>query len=63
MKKENILYCIIGALLGFIVGFGFANTTNQRGYVAQAAAAAGGQPGQMAGLPPNHPPIEGAAAA
>lgn len=58
MKKENILYCIIGVLLGFIVGFMFANTENQRGYAAQPGPA--GQPQQMAGLPPNHPPIEGA---
>jgi tetratricopeptide (TPR) repeat protein len=59
MKKENILYSVIGVLLGFIVGFAFANTTNQRGYAAQTAA---GLPGQTAGLPPDHPPIEGAAA-
>jgi tetratricopeptide (TPR) repeat protein len=55
MKKENILYSIIGVLLGFIVGFTFANTTNQRGYAAQPVAA--GQPSQP-GLPPNHPPVE-----
>jgi hypothetical protein len=61
MKKENILYIIIGALVGFIVGFAFANTTNQRGYAAQTPAAAG-RPQQTAGLPPDHPPIEGAAA-
>lgn len=55
MKKENILYSIIGVLLGFIVGFMFANTTNQRGYGAQGVAA--GQQ-QQQGLPPNHPPVE-----
>ena len=58
MKKENILYSIIGILLGFIVGFTFANTTNQRGYVAQGVAA--GQQSQPGGLPPNHPPVENA---
>src|SRR5215211_8457189 len=58
MKKENILYSVIGVLLGFIVGFAFANNTNQRGYAAQPAAP--GQPAQTAGLPPDHPPIEGA---
>jgi len=56
MKKENILYCVIGVLLGFIVGFAFANVANQRGYAPQAAA-----PGQTAGLPPDHPPIGEAA--
>jgi tetratricopeptide (TPR) repeat protein len=56
MKKENILYSIIGILLGFIVGFTFANTTNQRGYAEQGVAAV--QQQQPAGLPPNHPPVE-----
>ena len=60
MKKENILYCIIGVLLGFIVGFMFANTTNERGYAARASGAAGGQQQQTANLPPDHPPIENA---
>lgn len=57
MKKENILYSVIGVLLGFIVGFAFANVANQRGYAPQAAA-----PGQTAGLPPDHPPISAVAA-
>lgn len=55
MKKENILYSVIGVLLGFIVGFAFANVANQRGYAPQAAAS--GQTAQTAGLPPDHPPI------
>ncbi|HEX8188922.1 MAG TPA: tetratricopeptide repeat protein [Pyrinomonadaceae bacterium] len=55
MKKENILYSVIGVLLGFIVGFAFANVANQRGYAPQAAAS--GQAAQAAGLPPDHPPI------
>jgi tetratricopeptide (TPR) repeat protein len=59
MKKESGLFIIIGALVGFIVGFAFANTTNQRGYAAQTTS--GGQGAQMAGLPHDHPPIEGVA--
>lgn len=62
MNKENILYSIIGVLLGFIVGFGFANTTNQRGYAAQPTQSAPQQQ-QQAGLPPDHPPIDEAATA
>ncbi|MFL6256520.1 MAG: tetratricopeptide repeat protein [Pyrinomonadaceae bacterium] len=54
MKKENILYSIIGLLLGFIVGFTFANTTNRQGYAAPGVTS--GQ--QPANLPPNHPAIE-----
>lgn len=57
MKKENILYSVIGVLLGFIVGFAFANVANQRGYAPQVAASV-----QTAGLPPDHPPIGATAA-
>ncbi|HYY97825.1 MAG TPA: tetratricopeptide repeat protein [Pyrinomonadaceae bacterium] len=59
MKRENILYSIIGVLLGFIVGFAFANAANQRGFAVQTAPA--GQAAQTAALPPDHPPIDGAA--
>ena len=59
MKKENILYTVIGVLLGFIVGFAFANSTNRQGYAAAQGAVAG-QAQQSAVLPPDHPPIEGA---
>jgi len=61
MKKENILYSVIGVLLGFIVGFAFANTANRQGYAAAQGAVAG-QPQQTQGLPPDHPPIDGAGA-
>ena len=54
MKKENVLYSIISLLLGFIVGFTFANTTNRQGYAAPGVAS--GQ--QPTNLPPNHPAIE-----
>ena len=57
MNKENILFSLVGALLGFIVGFVFANTANRAGAPTQAAAAPGQQ---VAGLPPGHPPIENA---
>jgi tetratricopeptide (TPR) repeat protein len=56
MNKENTLFSIIGVLLGFVAGFVFANTANQRGLVAPAAQAQ-----QVQGLPPDHPPIDGAA--
>lgn len=39
MTKENLLFAIIGVLLGFIIGFFFANTINQR-YAQQAPLAA-----------------------
>jgi tetratricopeptide (TPR) repeat protein len=52
MKQENILYSIIGLLLGLILGFFGANYINRSSAVpvqAQNAPAAQPQPGQQAG--------------
>lgn len=71
MTKDNILFSVIGLLLGLIVGFAFANTVNQRGYERRAAeqqpaiASSTGNPAQGAGapsqnasqVPGNHPPV------
>ena len=57
MKLENILYGVIGLLLGSIIGFMGANSIN-RSALSQAPMTgmpAGAGPNQ--GLPPNHPPI------
>lgn len=57
MNKENALFSIVGVLLGFIVGFVFANTANRNGMApAAAAGAAAAQP--MQGLPEGHPPVD-----
>jgi len=57
MNKENVLFSIVGVLVGFIVGFIFANTANRAGLAPQAASAASaGQ--QVEGLPPGHPPVD-----
>ncbi|HEY0544902.1 MAG TPA: tetratricopeptide repeat protein [Pyrinomonadaceae bacterium] len=53
MNKENILFSVIGLLLGCIVGFVFANTINQRGYEPGAQNSASKNPA----LPPDHPPV------
>ena len=55
MSKDNILFSVIGVLLGFIIGFMFANSANQRGLQPTAATASAGQ--QNSQLPPDHPPI------
>jgi tetratricopeptide (TPR) repeat protein len=55
MTKDNILFVVIGVLLGFIIGFMFANNTNQRGLQPTTTAAMGQQ--QNSQLPPDHPPI------
>ena len=51
MSRENILFAIIGLLLGFIVGFMFASSMAQKNAMQPAAAGA---------LPADHPPVAGA---
>jgi Flp pilus assembly protein TadD len=53
MNKENVLFSLVGVLLGFIIGFVFANAVN-KGAVAQTTAAAQ----QVEGLPPGHPAVD-----
>src|SRR5689334_15910565 len=55
MSRENLLFAIIGILLGFIVGFMFASSMSQKQATQQMAAAS-------QGLPADHPPIGGAGA-
>jgi tetratricopeptide (TPR) repeat protein len=51
MTRDNLLFAIIGVLFGFIVGFLFASTMNQR-YGSGAPAAS-----SSAALPSDHPPV------
>ena len=56
MKKENVLFGVVGLLVGLIVGFMFANSINKNGAIAAA-------PTEMrsnSNLPPGHPAIGGA---
>src|SRR5215468_3594028 len=56
MTRDNLLFAIIGILMGFIVGFLLAGNISQR----EAAQRAGAMTAQGAqNLPPNHPPIAG----
>jgi len=48
MTRENILFAIIGILLGFIVGFMFASSMSQRMPEPQARSQA---------MPADHPPV------
>jgi len=52
MSRENLLFAIIGLLLGFIVGFIFASSMSQRTSSQQAVAS-------TQAMPPDHPPIGG----
>jgi tetratricopeptide (TPR) repeat protein len=54
MNKENILFAVIGLLLGCIVGFVFANSVNQRGYEPNANAPSSNK---SSNLPPDHPQV------
>ncbi|HKP46340.1 MAG TPA: tetratricopeptide repeat protein [Pyrinomonadaceae bacterium] len=51
MNRENLLFSIIGLLLGFIIGFIFASTLSQRNAPGVTPLAANQT------LPPDHPPI------
>lgn len=51
MTRDNLLFAIIGLLLGFIVGFVFASTMSQR------SASPTGLPTSK-NLPADHPPIQ-----
>jgi tetratricopeptide (TPR) repeat protein len=50
MSRENLLFAIIGILLGFIVGFMFASSMSQKS-VAPALTASNAQ------MPSDHPPV------
>lgn len=58
MNKENVLFGIVGLLLGLIVGFMFANSVNKTNSLAVGTAPAGmtAQNGQM---PEGHPQVPG----
>ena len=53
MNRENLLFAIIGVLLGFIVGFMFASSMSPK--AAQTPGASASQ-----NLPADHPPVGGA---
>jgi tetratricopeptide (TPR) repeat protein len=55
MNKENILFAVIGLLLGGIVGFFAANSMNQQGYEPRPAAASTSPANPN--LPPDHPAV------
>ncbi len=51
MSRENLLFAIIGVLLGFIVGFMFASSMSQKQAMQQQAAVG------SESLPADHPPV------
>src|SRR5947209_7484983 len=63
MTKDNLLFSIIGALVGVIAGYVFATTVNQRGYVARTSSSSSGQLTQDSRLHGNQPESPGDALA
>ena len=60
MKKDNVMFGVIGLLLGLIIGFIGTNWMNRSALSAAPVATAAGQLDANANtsqLPPNHPPI------
>jgi len=55
MTRDNLLFAIIGVLLGFIIGFLLATNISQR--EATLRSTAGSRTSQN--LPPDHPPVGG----
>jgi tetratricopeptide (TPR) repeat protein len=65
MTKDNILFSVIGLLLGVIAGYVFATTVNQKGYTARTSTSrASGQVSQSSEVHDNRPasPTNGVAA-
>ena len=59
MKKESLIFGIIGLAAGLLIGFWFANSVNQTG-IASASASASTSPSAASGnanIPPGHPNI------
>jgi Flp pilus assembly protein TadD len=54
MTRDNLLFAVIGLLLGFIIGFMLASSMSQRDAAGRATP---GSMQQGQSLPPNHPPV------
>ena len=63
MTKDNILFSVIGVLVGVIVGYVFATTVNQHGYSARATSSSSAQLTQDSRLHGNQPDSMGGAIA
>ncbi len=57
MTKDNLLFGIIGLLLGLIIGFVVTNSINRSGYSSQTASTASLATPNSANVPPNRPVV------
>ena len=64
MNKDNILYAIIGLLVGVLLGFIITNSINRSvSVITPSSASAGATVGGAGALPPDHPPLGAAGGA
>lgn len=57
MNRENVLFTVVGLLLGYVIAFHLVVYVNQNQPAPAAAAAGAGE--SAAGLPADHPPVSG----
>ncbi|MEO7539585.1 MAG: tetratricopeptide repeat protein [Pyrinomonadaceae bacterium] len=59
MKKDNIMFAVLGLLVGTIIGFMFANSVNKTAIITASSSALPtiASNGANPALPPDHPPI------
>ena len=60
MRKDNIMFVVLGLVVGLVIGFMGANSINRSAYEKQpASVASNSDPNSNPALPPNHPPLGG----
>ena len=60
MRKDNIMFVVLGLVVGLVIGFMGANSINRTAYEKQpASVASNSDPNSNPVLPPNHPPLGG----
>lgn len=58
MKKDNIMFGVLGLVVGLIVGFAVANSINKTAYEnPENSRASNSASNKNPALPPNHPPL------
>jgi tetratricopeptide (TPR) repeat protein len=61
MRKDNIMFVVLGLVVGLAVGFTVANSINKSALEKQpASTASGGESDSNPSLPPGHPPLSSA---
>lgn len=61
MKKDNVMFGVLGLIVGLVIGFVFANSVNKTAAVATPGSAVPGSTSTSVSgnpaLPPDHPPL------